>query len=110
MCKQHIDQMLETAKKKRSAIDYEELEKAAEQIKNDQELLVLISQFADVYDEVLVWNKLIRQKKLDKNVTSRHREMDIAFYNDKILKIQREKKYSVWIHALIFYYGYRNDK
>ena len=109
MCKQHVDQMLETAKK-RSAIDHEEFEKAAEQIKNDQELLVLISQFADVYDEVLVWNKLIRQKKLDKNVTSRHREMDIAFYNDKIFKIQREKKYSTRIHTLIFCYGYRNDK
>ena len=109
MCKQHVDQMLEITKK-RSVIDHEELEKAAEQIKNDQELLVLISQFADVYDEVLVWNKLIRQKKLDKNVTSRHREMDIAFYNDKIFKIQREKKYSTRIHTLIFCYGYRNDK
>ena len=54
MCKQHIDQMLEATKKKRSVIDHKELEKAAEQIKNDQELLVLISQFADVYDEVLV--------------------------------------------------------
>ena len=110
MCKQHVDQMLEITKKKRSVIDHKELEKAAEQIKNDQELLVLISQFADVYDEVLVWNKLIRQKKLDKNVTSRHREMDIAFYNDKIFKIQREKKYSTRIHTLIFCYGYRNDK
>ena len=42
MCKQHVDQMLEITKKKRSVIDHEELEKAAKQIKNDQELLVLI--------------------------------------------------------------------
>lgn len=109
MCKHHVDQMLETTKKE-SKIDPKELEEAAEQIKNDQELLVFVSQFADVYDEVLVWNKLIRQKKLDKNVTLRHREMDSALYNGKVVKIQREKKYSVRIHTLIFYYGHRNDK
>ncbi len=109
MCKQHVDQMLETTKKE-SVIDHEELEEAAEQIKNDQELLVFVSQFADVYDEVLVWNKLIRQKKLDKNVTLRHREMDIALYNGKVVKIQREKGYSTRIHTLIYHYGHRNDK
>lgn len=109
MCKQHVDRMLETTKKE-SKIDPKELEEAAEQIKNDQELLVFISQFADVYDEILVWNKLIHQKKLGKNVTSRHREMDIALYNGKICKIQREKNYSAKIHSLIYHYGHRNDK
>lgn len=109
MCKQHVDQMLETTKKE-SKIDPKALEEAAEQIKNDQELLVLISQFADVYDEVLAWNKLIHQKKLDKNVTSRHREMDIALYNGKICKIQREKNYSAKIHSLLYHYGHRNDE
>lgn len=109
MCKQHVDQMLEITKKE-SKIDHKALEEAAEQIKNDPELLVLISQFADVYDEVLVWNKLIKQKKLDENAISRHREMDIALYDGKIYKIQYEKNYSVRIYALIYYYGYRNDK
>lgn len=109
MCKQHVDLMLETAKK-RSKIDPKELEEAAEQIKNDQGLLVLISQFADVYDEVLAWNKLIGQKKLSKTATSRHREMDIALYNGKICKLQRAKNYSTQIHALIYLYGHRNDK
>ena len=109
MCKQHVDQMLEITKNE-SKIDHKALEEAAEQIKNDQELLVLISQFADVYDEVLAWNKLIRQKKLDKNVTSRHREMDIALYTGKICKIQREKNYSARIHALIYHYGHHNDE
>ena len=82
----------------------------AEQIKNDQELLVHISQFADIYDEVLVWNNLIKQKKLSKTATSRHREMDIALYHGKIVKIQREKKYSARIHTLIYHYAHRNDK
>lgn len=109
MCKQHVDLMLETAKK-RSKIDPKELEEAAEQIKNDQGLLVLISQFADVYDEVLAWNKLIGQKKLSKTATSRHREMDIALYNGKICKLQHAKNYSTRIYALIYLYGHRNDK
>ena len=109
MCKQHVDQMLETTKKE-SKIDPKELEEAAEQIKNDQELLVHISQFADIYDEVLVWNNLIKQKKLSKTATSRHREMDIALYHGKIVKIQREKKYSARIHTLIYHYAHRNDK
>ena len=109
MCKQHVDQMLEFTKKE-SKMDPKALEEAAEQIKNDQELLVLISQFADVYDEVLVWNKLIRQEKLDRTATLRHREMDIALFNGKICKIQREKNYSTKIYVLIYHYGHHNDK
>lgn len=109
MCNKQVDLMLETAKK-RSVHPVEELELAATQIKNDQEMLIAVTQFMDAYEEVLVWNKLIRQKKLDYNVTSRHREMDIALYNGKVVKMQREKNYSVRIHALILYYGHRNDK
>ena len=109
MCNKQVDLMLETAKK-RSVHPVEELELAASQIKNDQEMLIAVTQFMDAYEEVLVWNKLIRQKKLDKNVTSRHREMDIALYRGKVCKIQYEKNYSAKIHALIYHYGHRNDK
>lgn len=109
MCIKQVDLMLE-ATKKRSEHPVEKLELAASQIKNDQEMLIAVTQFMDAYEEVLVWNKLIRQKKLDGNVTSRHREMDIALYNGKVVKIQREKEYSALIHALIFHYGHRNDK
>ena len=109
MCNKQVDLMLETAKKK-SIHPAEELELAASQIKNDQEMLIAVTQFMDAYEEVLVWNKLIRQKKLDKNVTSRHREMDIALYNGKVCKMQCEKKYSPRIHALIYEHGHRNDK
>ena len=109
MCNKQVDLMLETAKK-RSVHPVEELELAASQIKNDQEMLIAVTQFMDAYEEVLVWNKLIRQKKLDYNVTSRHREMDIALYDGKVVKMQREKNYSARIHALILYYGHRNDK
>ena len=109
MCNKHVDLMLETAKK-RSVHPVEELELAASQIKNDQEMLIAVTQFMDAYEEVLVWNKLIRQKKLDKNVTSRHSEMDIALYHGKVCKMQLEKKYSAKIHALIYEHGHRNDK
>lgn len=109
MCNKQVDLMLETAKK-RSVHPVEELELAASQIKNDQEMLIAVTQFMDAYEEVLVWNKLIHQKKLDKNVTSRHREMDIALFNGKVVKMQREKNYSAKIHTLIYEHGHRNDK
>ena len=109
MCNKQVDLMLKTAKK-RSVHPVEELELAATQIKNDQEMLIAVTQFMDAYEEVLAWNKLIHQKKLDKNVTSRHREMDIALYIGKVCKMQCEKKYSTAIHTLIYKYGHRNDK
>lgn len=118
MCKLQLDKMLEVAKKRISrkseaALDYrkpEELEEAAAQVKNDQEMLVNVTMFTDIYEEVLAWNKLIRAKKLDMNVTSRHREADIAFYYKKVVELQRKKKLSSAIHALIYEYGHRNDK
>ena len=108
MCNKQVDLMLETSKK-RGVHPVEELELAASQIKNDQEMLIAVTQFMDAYEEILVWNKLIREKKLDKNVTSRHREMDIALYS-KVCKMQHEKNYSPKIHALIYDHGRRNDK
>ena len=108
MCKQHVDQMLESAKKT-SNRKPEELELAADQIKNDQEMLVNVSMFMDIYEEVLAWNKLERENKLDKNINSRHREMDIALYNGKIVKMQCEKNYSLAIHALLYEHGHRKD-
>ena len=108
MCKQHVDQMLESAKKT-SSRKPKELELAADQIKNDQEMLVNVSMFMDIYEEVLAWNKFARENKLDRNINSRHREADIAFYNGKICKIQRTKNYSPAIHSLLYEHGHRND-
>jgi len=118
MCKLHVDQMLAVAKKMNSGRKPEEflfrkpeeLEEAATQVKNDQEMLVNVTMFTDIYEEVLAWNKLIRAKKLDMNVTSRHREADIAFYHKKVVELQLKKKLSPAIHALIYEYGHRNDK
>ena len=109
MCKLQLDKMLEVVKK-RSSRKPEELEEAAKQVKNDQEMLVNVTMFMDIYEEVLLWNKLIYAKKLDVNVTLRHREADIAFYRKKVVELQRKKKLSVAIHALIYEYGHRNDK
>ena len=108
MCKLQIDQMLESAKKT-SSRKHEELELAADQIKNDQEMLVNVSMFMDAYEEVIAWNKFARKNKLDRNINARHREMDIALYNSKVVKMQREKNYSLAIHSLIYEYGHRND-
>ena len=117
MCKLQLDKMLEVAKKRNSrkpknlwSRKLEELEEAASQVKNDQEMLVNVTIFVDIYEEVLAWNKLIRAKKLDANVTSRHREADIAFYHKKVVELQRKKNLSSAIHALIYEYGHRNDK
>lgn len=117
MCKLQLDKMLEVAKERSSrkpeALDSrkpEELEEAAAQVKNDQEMLVNVTMFTDMYEEVLAWNKLIRAKKLDMNVTSRHREADIAFYHKKVVELQQKKNFSSAIHALIYEYGHHNVK
>lgn len=109
MCNLQLDKMLEVAKK-RSSRKPEGLEEAATQVKNDQEMLVNVTMFTDIYEEVLAWNKLIRAKKLDMNATLRHREADIAFYHKKVVELQQKKKLSSAIHALIYEYGHRNDK
>ena len=109
MCEAQIDEMLKSAKK-RSLRKPEELEEAAEQVKNDQEMLVNVSTFMDIYEEVLVWNKLIRTKKLDRNVVLRHREADIAFYQKKVCELCEKKNVSSAIHSLIYEHGHRNDK
>lgn len=117
MCNLQLDKMLEVAKERSSrkpknlwSRKSEELEEAAAQVKNDQEMLVNVTMFTDMYEEVLAWNKLIRAKKLDMNVTSRHREADIAFYHKKVVELQRKKNLSSAIHALIYEYGHHNDK
>ena len=109
MCKAQIDEMLKSAKK-RSLMKHEELEEADEQVKNDREMLVNVSTFMDMYEEVLVWNKLIRTKKLDRKVVLRHREADIAFYHKKVCELLEKKNMSSAIHALIYEHGHRNDK
>jgi len=117
MCKLQLDKMLEVAKERSSrkpenlwSRKPEELEKAAAQVKNDQEMLVNVTMFMDMYEEVLAWNKLIRAKKLDMNVTSRHRETDIAFFNKKVVELQQKKNLSSAIYTLMYEYGHHNDK
>ena len=107
MCKLHVDQMLDAAKQLRKSKMPELLEEAAEQIKNDQELLLAVSEFTDRYVEVLGWNHLIRMEKLDKSVTLRHREADLAFFEKRIIEVLRQKNLSPAIYTLMYEYGWQ---
>lgn len=106
-CQAHFDAMVDAAKHSHAYKD-RDFSEIALQVKNDIDFLIMVSTFADAYEEVLVWNKLIREKKLDKNITCRHREMDLALYH-KICNICRTKNYSTSIHSLIWYWPRRNN-
>lgn len=108
MCKQQIDEMLESAKKW-SKRPTQMLEEAAEQIKNDQEMLVNVTKFMDIYDEIIAWNKLIHEKKLDIANTIHHREVDLAFFHKKVCELQIDKGISKCVYSLIYHHGHRND-
>ena len=106
-CQAHFDAMVDAAKCSH-AYKHRDFSEIALQVKNDIDLLIMVSTFADAYEEVLVWNKLIREKKLDKNTTCRHREMDLALYH-KICDICNKKNYSTGIHTLLYNWPHRND-
>ena len=113
MCKLHIDQMLEAAKKywANSAEYIKQLEQTAEQIKNDQEVLVIVSEFADRYEEIHMYTKFLDDKAIAHTVTActvRHREADIAMSN-KVIALLKSKNISDTVYSLIYAYGYRND-
>lgn len=114
MCKLHVDQMLEAAKKywANNAEYIKQLEQTAEQIKNDQEVLVAVSKFADRYEEIHMWNKFLDDKAIAHTVTActvRHREADIAM-NNKVIDLAKSKNISNSVYSLIYAYGYRNDQ
>ena len=113
MCKLHVDQMLDAAKKRwaNSAEFTKQLEQAAEQIKNDQEVLVAVSEFADKYEEIHMWTKFLDDKAIAHTVTActvRHREADIAM-NNIVISLIKSKNISDGVYSLIYAYGYRND-
>ena len=108
MCKQQIDEMLESAKKW-SGRPAQKLEEVAEQIKNDQEMLVNMTEFMDIYDEVVAWNKLIHEKKLDIASTIHHREVDCAFFNKKVCEFMKNKRISPCVSILLYHHAHRND-
>lgn len=114
ICKLHVNQMLEAAKKHwaNSSKYIKQLEQTAEQIKNDQEVLVIVSEFADRYEEILMWNKFLDDKAIAHTVTTctvRHREADIAMFN-KVIDLLKSKNISNSVYSLIYAYGYRNDQ
>lgn len=99
MCETHLDEMAEMAArylKKKSNEDYDFSEVVAA-IKKQPQLLVDISKFEDLYEEVLKWNKLIRTKQLDFSATASHRELDIAIWH----KLQ-EDVYAARIDPLVY--------
>ena len=95
--------------KKWSRKPAQKLEEVAKQIKNDQEMLVNVTEFMDIYNEVVVWNKLIHEKKLDIASTVHHREVDNAFCNKKVCEFMKNERISPCVCILLYHHAHRND-
>ena len=106
-CQAHFDAMVDAVKHSHTYKNHD-FSEIVSQVKNDIDFLIIVSMFTDAYEEVLVWNKLIQEKKLDHNITRHHREMDISLYH-KINDICNEKNYSIGVYILIWYWPRRND-
>jgi hypothetical protein len=79
---------------------------AAEALKKEPEWLAKTTQFIDVYEEVLVWNKMIDEKVIPASATMSHRECDIALFNSICDRYRGSHTSSI---CRIFYnYAYRN--
>ena len=107
-CEEHLDMMAKAAKEF-TACKNCDFSVILSQTKNDVDFLLMVSKFVDDYEEVLVWNEMIRKNQVDKNFNIHHREMDIALYK-AICTMQTEKNYSVDIYKLMLYWPRRNKK
>ncbi len=80
---------------------------AAEALKKEPEWLAKTTQFIDVYEEVLVWNKMIEKKVISASATVSHREYDIALF--KTIYDRYRESHTPSICRVIYNYAHRND-
>ena len=85
MCRSHVDEMLQISTQELELANRPDrakrLAEVAEALKNNTNVLALVSTFADDYVEILKWNKLHAAKLLPSNATRAHREVDMALLN-----------------------------
>lgn len=105
-CTEHIDSLVEHAfntfefsQEQRDAINALVLE-----IKKEPEWLAKVSRFADHYEEVLKWNKMIYEKKIPESFIT-HRECDTAFFNDLCAKYDDVRN----TLSMLIYYGVNRE-
>lgn len=79
---------------------------AAEALKKEPEWLAKTTQFIDVYGEVLVWNKMIKEKVISASATVSHRESDIALF--KSICDRYRESHTSSICRIIYNYAHCN--
>lgn len=108
MCCDHLDEMVKVANATAKDFltgkkDKRNLAPMVKELKGNPEMLAFVCKFADDYEEVLRWNKLIREKVLPPEVTLSHREVDIAMFR-KICDTY-QKTYTNDICFAIYFYA-----
>lgn len=110
MCTEHIDALVKQAFNtfKFSQEQSDAINNLVLEIKKEPEWLVKVSRFADQYEEILGWNKLIHEKKVPENfITRSHRECDSAFFDELCTKYDDVRN----TLSMLFFYGVnRKDK
>ena len=99
MCSKHVDSMLSCAlnQKLTSPFSKEQIAEAVAVLKKEPEWLAKVSQFTDAYEEVLLWNKMIKENIIRADSTISHREQDIA-----LLQSILDKYHGTYINPLSY--------
>lgn len=83
MCNKHIDSMLLCVLNQSSFSEKQiaSMHEVVAILKKEPEWLAKVLQFADAYEEVLLWNKMIKENIIRADSTMSHREQDIALFH-----------------------------
>lgn len=104
MCCDQLDEMAKVAVEHAGKKNKRDLSGAVGELKSNPVMLAEVCKFSDAYEEVIRWNKLIREKKIPMEVTTSHREIDIAMFN-KICETYRST-YTADIAYMLYNYAY----
>lgn len=105
MCSKHVDSMLLcTLKSPFSKKQIASMHEAVAILKKEPEWLAKVSQFADAYEEVLLWNKMIKENIIRADSTMSHREQDIALFHSILDKYDGTCRNSLL--RIIYCYAY----
>ena len=109
MCCDQLDEMAKVANEHaKDAFTRKKVTKNLEpmitELRSNPEMLALVCKFADEYEEVIRWNRLIRSKKIPMEVTIAHREVDIAMFR-KICDTYHST-YTADIAYMLYNYAY----
>ena len=97
MCCDQLDEMVEVAVERAGKNDKRDLNGMVNALRSCPEMLAEVCKFSDSYEEVIRWNRLIREKKIPMAMTVAHREVDLVTFH-KIC----EKYHSTWTNDIAF--------